>query len=66
MGNADTKLNFRKAIVQLTSKSQVRNFNFQYFFFYVEKWSSSCGGKLSLLRLGRCIVFVKYRSLSAL
>ena len=24
MGNTDTKLNFRKAIVQLTSKSQVR------------------------------------------
>lgn len=23
MGNADTKLNFRKAVVQLTSKSQV-------------------------------------------
>lgn len=25
MGNADTKLNFRKAVVQLTSKSQVKN-----------------------------------------
>lgn len=24
MGNADTKLNFRKAVVQLTSKTQVR------------------------------------------
>lgn len=23
MGNADTKLNFRKAVVQLTSKTQV-------------------------------------------
>lgn len=26
MGNADTKLNFRKAVVQLTSKNQVRVF----------------------------------------
>lgn len=24
MGNADTKLNFRKAVVQLTSKTQVK------------------------------------------
>lgn len=33
MGNADTKLNFRKAIVQLTSKSQVKNFSYRFFFF---------------------------------
>lgn len=28
MGNADTKLNFRKAVVQLTSKSQVNCLSF--------------------------------------
>lgn len=29
MGNADTKLNFRKAVVQLTSKSQVIEHQFE-------------------------------------
>jgi len=28
MGNADTKLNFRKAVIQLTTKTQVNN-NFE-------------------------------------
>lgn len=34
MGNADTKLVFRKAIVQLTSKSQVLNSNIYFAFFF--------------------------------
>lgn len=29
MGNVDTKLNFRKAVVQLTSKTEVRKFTHQ-------------------------------------
>lgn len=33
MGNTDSKLNFRKAVVQLTSKSQVRHENIELFWF---------------------------------
>lgn len=38
MGNTDTKLNFRKAIVQLTNKSQVRGGRPRNPLLFVEEW----------------------------
>ena len=40
MGNADTKLNFRKAVVQLASKTQVKDIRAGNLFSYYFPWRS--------------------------
>lgn len=56
MGNADTKLHFRKAVLQLTTKTQVRHFNLMLNFYLCKEMFII--GLLSRLLIEKCVSFI--------